>query len=302
MTLSFRSHRRASVVALAALTFVACSERLAPLDVTTEHLEWAAHGMLSEIESGVAGLTAAGAMNVAFNVHYGGLYSPFQVVDPRCGVFSQSPPADSDSDAVPDDLRITFGGPACHFTHETGSLDLTGVIRISDPLPGMATPAFTMALEDVGITNAGTELNGFASRDGMAAVSGNASGLSQTVSWLENSHYDGYATFGVGLDWSGTFAAAQGSPITAGEPIPDGAYTLNGSIRYRQDARSARFNITTVQPLQYSTACVAAMAQGLAWAPFTAGMVRVAVQHNPDMGFAEITYTDCAVTVVLIGG
>lgn len=302
MTLSFRSHRRASVVALAALGFVACSEALAPLDVTVEHLEWAAHGMMFEIESGVAGLTVTGAMNVAFNVQQAGRYPPFQVVDPECGVFSQSPPVDSDADGVPDNLTITFGGPACHFPVETGSRDLTGVIRISDPLPGMAAPAFTMALEDLGSIIAIPELNGFASRDGMAAVSGNASGLSQTVSWLETSHYDGYATFGVGLDWSATFAAAQGSTITAGEPIPDGAYALNGSIRYRQDARSARFNVTTVQPLQYSTACVAAMAQGLAWAPFTAGMVRVAVQHNPDMGFYQITYTDCAVTFALISG
>jgi hypothetical protein len=287
---------------LAVPAFVACTEALAPLDVTAEDLEWAAHGMMFEIESGLASLTATGAMNVAFNVQQSSQYPPFEVVDPECGLFSQSPPVDSDADGVPDNLTFTFAGPTCHFPYETGSREATGVIRMSDPLPGMASPAFTMTLEDLGSTIEGPELTGFASRDGWMTVSASGSGLSQIVSWLETSHYAGYATFGVGLDWSATFTAAQGSTITAGEPIPDGIYMFNGSIRLRRDARSARFIVTTIEPLQYNPACVTAMAQGLGWTPFSAGVVRVAVQHNPAMGFYQTTYTDCTSTFGLISG
>ncbi len=321
MTLSFRSLRRASVVTLAALTFVACSDAIAPLDVAPQDLEWIGHGMMFEIENGVATLTVAGAMNndhwphfsmqgrapangggVAFNVQHAARLPSFQVVDPECGVFSQNPPADSDADGVPDDLTITFGAPACHFPDETGSRELTGVIRISDPLPGTAAPAYNMAFDDFGIIVADPELNGFNRRDGMTAVSASASGLSQTVSWFETSHTEGYPTFGIGMNRSATFAAAQGSAISSGEPLPDGAYALHGSIEYRVDGRPAHFDFTTVEALQYSTECVAAMAEGLAWSPFTAGTVRVAVRNNADMGFAQITYTDCQVRIVLISG
>lgn len=318
MTLSFRSLKRASVVTLAALTFFACRDAIAPLDVTPEDLEWVGHGMAYEIENGVATLTAAGAMNtsywpnfsmqgrrpangggVAFNLQHADGLPSFQAVDPGCGVFSQNPPADSDADGVPDDLTITFGAPACHFPDETGSRELTGVIRISDPLPGTAAPAYNMAIDDFGIIVADPELNGFNRRDGMTAVSVNASGLSQTVSWLEITRDEGYPTFDLRTDLSATFAAAQGSAIIAGEPLPDGVYALNGSLEYRVDGRPAHFDIATLEALQYSTECVAAMAEDLAWSPFTAGKVRVAVRSIADMGFAEITYTDCQVRIVL---
>ena len=321
MTLSFRFLRRAGVVTLAALTFVACSDAIAPLDVTAEDLEWVGHGIVGELESGVATLTAAGAMNteywpyfstqgrppangggVAFNVQHAARLPSFQAVTPECGVFSQNPPTDSDADGVPDNLTITFAVPACRFPEETGSRDLTGVIRISDPFPRTASPAFNMAFDDFAITVAVPEHNGFIRRDGMTAVSASASGLSQTASWLQTEHTDGYPTFGMDLNWSATFAAAQGSAITAGEPLPDGAYALNGSFKYSVDGRSAYFDITTVETLQYSTECVAAMAEGLAWMPFTAGTVRVAVRNNADMGFAQITYTDCDVRIVLSSG
>ena len=66
MTLSCRSLRRAKVVTLAALTSVACSNAVAPLDVTLGHLENMAYTTVAEIHSGVATLTAAGAMNIGY--------------------------------------------------------------------------------------------------------------------------------------------------------------------------------------------------------------------------------------------
>jgi hypothetical protein len=295
MTLSCRSLRRASVVTLAALTSVACSDAIAPLDVTPGHLEMIAHSTLFEIHAGVATLTAAGAMNTDY---WPNLTMPsFHVVDPECRVFSQSPPADSDADGVPDNFTITFAVPACRFPEETGYRDLTGVIRISDPHPGMVSPAFNMALDDFRITVAVAGANGFIRREGMMVVSATASGLSQTVSWLYTDQFAGWSTIGADIDWSATFSPAQGSTMTPGEPLPDGAYAFTGSIDYRLDGRSARFDFRTVEALQYSTECVAA---GIGWSPFRAGTVRVAVRNNADMGFAQITYTDCQAKVVLM--
>jgi hypothetical protein len=319
MTLSPRSLRRASALTLAALTLVACSDATAPLDVSPEQLEVIGQAMATEIETGVTQLTAQEAMNgvempqfsvqrrapggiSGLSLSLQGTSAPsFQVVGTECGVLSQNPPTDSDADQVPDNLTITFSLPACRFIEENGTFDLTGLIRVTDPTPGTAAMAFNMAMDNVRFTFSSAELSGYVRRDGMTSVSASQTGLSQTVSGLESAQLDGYPSLGVDVDWAATFAAAQGSTITHGEPLPDGVYNVNGSMEYRQGGRAAQFNITTVEALQYSAECAAAMAEGLVWSPFTAGTVRVAVRNAGNIGFAQLTYSDCnEATVVYV--
>ena len=304
---------------LAAATLTACSDATAPLDVSPEQLEVIGLAMATEIEGGVTQLTAQEAMNGVelpqFSVQrrapggisglalsLQGVRSPsFQVVGTECGVMSQNPPTDSDADAVPDNLTITFSLPACRFIEENGTFDLTGMLRVTDPAPGTAGMAFNMALDNVRFTFSTAEFSGYVRRDGLTSVSASQTGLSQTVSGLESAELNGYPSLGVDVDWAATFAAAQGSTITHGEPLPDGTYNVNGSMEYRQAGRSAHFTITTVEALQYSAECAAAMAEGFAWSPFIAGTVRVAVRNDANMGFARITYTDCnEATVVYV--
>lgn len=319
MTLSSRSFTRAGALTLAALTFAACSDSTAPLDVSPEQLEAIGQTMALEIESGVLQLTAQDAMGTvdapafsvqrrtpgnlggaAFNLQrVAGHPISLQVVDPECGVPSQNPPTDSDADQVPDNLTITFALPACRFVSETGSFELTGVIRVTDPLPGTAAMAFTMALDNFRFTFSGAEGSGFVRRDGLTSVVATQTGLSQTVSWLESAQFTGFPTLGADIDWSATFAAAQGGTITPGEPLPDGVYQPNGSFEFRQGNRSASFTVTTVVPLQYSAACAAGVVAGTALAPFSSGKVRVAVSNDGDMGYAEVTYVDCNEASVL---
>ena len=320
MTLSSRSLRRASALTLAAMTFVACSDSTAPLDISPAQLEVIGQAMATEIESGVTQLTAQQAMNgvempqfsvqrrvpggiSGLSLNLQGASAPsFQVVGTECGVMSQNPPTDSDEDQVPDNLTITFSLPACHFVEENGTFDLTGIIRVTDPAPGTAGMAFNMALDNVRFTFASAELSGYVRRDGLTSVSASQTGLSQTVSGLESAEINGYPSLGVDVDWAATFAAAQGSTITPGQALPDGIYNVNGTLEYRQGGRAAHFNITTVEALEYSAECAAAVAEGLAWSPFVAGTVRVAVRNDGNMGFAQVTYTDCNEgTVVYVG-
>ena len=319
MTLSSRSITRAGALTFAALTFAACSDATSPLPVSPEQLEAIGQTMAIEIESGALQLTAQDAMGTvdapafsvqsrtpgnlggaAFNLQRAAGYpASFQVVDPECGVASQNPPTDSDADLVPDNLTITFALPACRFVDVDGSFELTGVIRVSDPLPGNPAMAFNMALDNFRFTFSAPEASGFVRRDGLTSVLATASGLSQTVSWLESAQISGFPALGADIDWSATFAAAPGATITPGEPLPDGTYQPNGSFEFRQGNRSAQFTVTTVEPLQYSAECAAGVAAGTVLSPFSSGKVRVSVSNDGNMGYAEVTYVDCSAANVL---
>ena len=86
----------------------------------------------------------------------------------------------------------------------------------------------------------------------------------------------------------------------AGEPLPDGVYTPNGSF-VPVGRPVGPLHVTTVEALQYSAECAAAVAEGTAWSPFTAGTVRVAVRNDGNMGFAQVTYSGCnEATVVYV--
>lgn len=322
MTLSSRSITRASALTLAALTFAACSDSTAPLDISPEQLEAIGETMALEIETGVLQLRAQDAMGTvdapafsvqsrrpgnlggaAFNLQRAAGYPvSLQTVDPECGVPSQNPPTDSDADQVPDNLTITFAVPACRFVTTDGSFELTGVVRVTDPLPGTAAMAFNMALDNFRFAFSGIEGSGYVRRDGLTSVAASATGLSQTVSWLESAEITGFPSIGADIDWSATFAAAQGATITPGEPLPNGIYNPNGAFEFRQGNRAAQFTVTTVEALQYSAECAAGVAAGTAFSPFTAGKVRVSVRNDGDMGYAEVTYLACNEASVLFVG
>ena len=322
MRISSRFFTRAGAVSLTALT-LACGDSTSPLEVTPEQLEAMGQAMAFELESGVLQLTAEGAMGtvdapafavqgrtppsvagLALNVQRAsGRPVSFQVVDPECGVPSQNPPTDTDGDHVPDNLQISFSLPACHFSDASGSFDLTGIIRVTDPTPGTAGMNFQMAADNFRITFSNTDLSGYVRRDGLTAVAADQAGLSQTVSWLESARISGFPPILIDIDWTATFAAAQGSTITPGQPLPNGTFVPNGTFEFRQGDAAAHFNVTTVQPLQYSAECAAGVAAGTALSPFSAGKVRVGVVNEAGRGFAEITYSACSeATVLFVAG
>jgi hypothetical protein len=318
MTLSSRSITRASALTLAALTFAGCSDSISPLPVSPDQLQAIGEVMGAEIESGAMQLTAQHAMGTvdapafsvqsgtpanvgaAFNLHRAAGYPvSLQAVDTECGVRSEDSPTDTDGDQVPDNLTITFALPACRFVDVNGSFELTGVIRVTDPTPGTAAMAFNMALDNFRVTLSSDDLSGFVRRDGLTAVNVTQTGLSQTVSWLESVQFSGFPTIGADIDWSATFAAAEGGTITAGQPLPDGVYVPNGSFDFRQGNHSAHFSVTTVEPLQYSAECAAGVMAGTVLSAFSSGKVRVGVANDGNLGYAEVTYASCEAATVL---
>jgi hypothetical protein len=323
MTPSSRFITRVGALTFTALTLAACTEPLAPLDLSQEDIERIAWSIAIEIESGAMQLTPQylpGTVDLplmlsiqsrrpgnlggaSFNLqHAGGHPASFQVIDSQCGVPSQSPPTDADADLVPDNLTITFALPACRYVDVNGSTwDLTGVIRVSDPQPSTAAMAFDMALDNLRITTSNPPAPGFHRRDGLASVVASATGLSQTMSWRESAEYGTWdGNFGAAIDLSATYTAAEGASITPGEPLPDGTYVPSGSFVRRLGNRYAQFTITTVEPLQYNAECAARVAAGEGVVPFTSGMVRISVKNKENMGYAQVEFLDCGTGVLYV--
>lgn len=303
------------ITLVAALALAACSESTAPLNVTPDQLESIGQAVATEIEGGVRQLTVQDVMSTnggapAFlrmpalsGLSLNRLRAGESALRAEvCGVPSQNPPTDSDGDQIPDNLSISFLLPACHYADQTSTIDITGVLHVSDPQPGTAGMALNFGLDNFKIAFGGPNGSGSVVRDGNASVSASQTGLSQMVDWTESIVFSGSPSIGVDVNWTATFAAAQGQVIAVGSPLPSGTFSANGTVNYREGKRQASFSVTTITALQYSAACAADMNSGLAITPFTAGKVRVVVTSQEGSASAEITYAGCNEAIVTLVG
>jgi hypothetical protein len=308
MTIQRRLIARAGALSLAAATLASCSDSSGPLELDPIQFESMGESIAAEIESSVFQLTAGSAME--------GVGSPALALRARlartaparpgfqlqglpmgasgeCGVPSQNPPTDTDEDGVPDNLTVTFALPACHVEDIDGSMDLTGAMRISDPLPGTAGLAMNLALDQLRIAISGSEIDGTVIRDGLASVAATATGLSQTEQWTTTARLQGFPAVSMGVDWTATFATAPGSSIVAGQPLPDGFYSPSGTFSYSEGNRAATFSVTTLEPLQYSSSCAQGVVEGWNWTPFLEGQIEVAFSDAGRSGSVIVTYSGC---------
>ena len=309
---------RATVLTLAAVALAACGESTSPLNVSPDQLQSMGESIAAEMEGGVMQLTAqdvmsntGGAPSVsripvtsAPMLSRGLTYSRIAgaaTSTEDCGVPSQNPPVDSDGDMVPDNFSVTFALPACHIVDQTTTIDITGTLNVTDPQPGTSGLALNFSLDHfrLGFSD-GDGTTGSVTRHGSGSVSAAASGLSQTENWIETAQITGVPGASATIGWSATFAAAQGQSITAGNPLPDGTYTPNGSVSFSQGNRTASFSVETITPLQYSAACAAGVAEGTSISPFSAGKVRVTVTSSGGGGTAEVTYAGCNAADVFV--
>lgn len=303
----------AGIATLGILALAACSnDSTSPLNVTPDQLQSMGATIATEIETGAMGLTAQGVTSTtggaptSFNripsgaALLGGLSMnrvPSSVVRSTtttdCGVASQNPPVDTDGDQVPDNFSITFALPACHFADATSTIDMTGVLRITDPQPSTPSMALSFGLQNFTLAFSGSNGNGKVVRDGSATVTASPDALSQLSDWTESLQMTGIPTISAHINWAGTFTVAQGQSIVAGQPLPDGAFSPNGTVDYREGNRTASFSVETITPLQYSASCAAGVESGSALTPFSSGTVRVTVSSQQGAGSVDVTYTNC---------
>jgi hypothetical protein len=311
----------AGIATLGVLALAACNnDATSPLTVTPDQLQSMGATIATEIESGAISLTAQGVTSTSGGAPttlnripsgaamFGGLSMnrvPTNVLrstaSTDCGVASQNPPVDTDGDGVPDNFSVTFALPACHFADATSTIDMTGVLRITDPQPATAGMALSFGLDNFTLAFSGSNGNGTVVRDGSASVSASSNALSQISNWTESLQMTGIPSISAHINWAGTFTVAQGQSIVTGQPLPDGAFSPSGTLDYREGNRTASFSIATISPLQYSASCAAGVENGTSLTPFTSGTVRVSVSSQEGAGSVDVTYSNCdAATVSLV--
>ncbi len=317
MSISRRTLARAGVLAIGALTLASCSDSgTTPLNVTPDQLQAIGESVATELEGGVAQLTAQDVMSTnggapsfsrvprsAATMTRGLAFSRTAGATDiaQCGVASQNPPVDTDGDLIPDNWSLTFSLPACHFADQTDSYDITGALHITDLQPATPSLALSFGLDNFKLAFSGADGSGYVSRDGNGSVTASSNGLSQTENWTEVAALSGYPSASVGINWTATFAALQGQSITAGQSLPDGVYSPNGTVSFRQGNRVASFTVTTIEPLQYSAACADGVVQGTSLSPFIGGHVRIDVTNQQGSASADVTYSSCnSATVTLV--
>lgn len=326
MSISRRTIARAGVLAIGALTLAACKDSsTSPLNISPDQLQAMGESVAAELEAGAAQLTAQDVMatnggapsfsrvprssatmfrGLALSRTPGAASRTSSANDiSQCGVSSPSTPTDTDGDGIPDNWSLTFALPACHFSDQASSsnYDITGALHVTDMQPGTAGFDLGFGLDNFKLAFSSPDGSGYVSRDGSGSVHASSSGLSQTEDWTEIAVLTGVTSASIDINWTATFAVAQGQSLTAGHTLPDGTYTPNGGLSFRQGNRVASFNVTTMEPLQYSASCAAGVAQGTSLTPFSAGRIRVAVTSQQGSGYADVTYSSCnAATVSLV--
>jgi hypothetical protein len=318
-----RSYARLGALALVSSVIAACGESTSPLNLDPEQFEAVGESIAMEIEGSTMTLTASGAMQetdpsapVVFSlgsrtsqrVLGGAAYDlarvrpKMQTGEEECGDPSQEIPTDTDEDGVPDNYTITFRLPECRFVSEESTMDMTGVFRLSDPTPGTAGFNMSFGMDNFRIAMEDSDGRFVVSQDGTQLVSAAASGLSQVLDWAQSASVPGFGGIGMSIDWTNTFAPATGSSIVVGEPLPNGSFSPNGTLRYNEGRRVAVLNVTTVTPLAYDAECAAMYNEGIANSPFTGGEVRGAFSGTQGSGYVRITYAACDwANVVFIG-
>jgi hypothetical protein len=213
-----------------------------------------------------------------------------QAMVPPCVTSSQTPPIDSDGDAVPDSVRFTYNN--CVFVRGNGTVTdvLSGKIDFIDPLPAAASVGVRHRFTDFTRQrdNTAFPLRSFtAVHNGLREWGGNTDTLGHTITGFSTvwTHPSGRTTIHT-KDWVAKFTATTSGTISLTAPLPAGSFTLNGTGTWTTLGRDWSVATSTGSPLIYSPSCLVAPR-------FTDGTLNLVVTRNTDVTNVAIDFTGC---------
>lgn len=202
-------------------------------------------------------LDALGGVNAALSLSIRTTETP-AVLMPLCATVLST--ADTDGDGIRDNATFTYALPACSFTGwRGGTVELTGVIDISDPDPA---PSFAYLLTYDNFrwqyTAPDTADSWSATRNGSRTLTATASqlSLSNQVSIVRTFAHRGDAT--VAHNTLLVFTPDAGATLVRGQPIPSGTAVKSGQVTFSRNGSVRSFTVNTVTPLRFDASCTAA--------------------------------------------
>ena len=255
-----RRHVRARLAwaALVGAAFLgACSDSASPTGTSAGVQQDALDlGEASADETELA-LDALGGVNAALSLVSRTTDIP-AVLMPLCATVSST--ADTDGDGIRDNATFTYALPACSFTGwRGGTVELTGVIGISDPDPA---PSFAYLLTYDNFrwqyTAPNTVDSWSATRNGSRTLTATASqlSLSNQVSIVRTFAHRGDAT--AAHNTLLVFTPDAGSALVRGQPLPSGIAVKSGQVTFSRNGSVRSFTVNTVTPLRFDASCTTA--------------------------------------------
>ena len=235
----------------------ACSDSTAPTGTTAGVQQDALDLGEASIDETELALDALGGVNAALFMSIRTTEVPAALM-PLCATVSST--ADTDGDGIRDNATFTYALPACSFTGwRGGTVELTGVISISDPDPA---PSFAYLLTYDNFrwqyTAPNTVDSWSATRNGSRTLTTTESqlSLSNLVSIVRTFTHRGDAI--VAHNTLLVFTPDAGSTLVRGQPLPSGTAEKSGQVTFSRNGNVRSFHVNTVTPLRFDASCTAA--------------------------------------------
>lgn len=206
-----------------------------------------------------------------------------------CLVLEPQPPEDPDADGVPTLFTVRFDPDPCNFRLGVTTLQFSGKLTVSDPVPDMAGYDMHEVLEAFSVAH--VLANGRAravSRTGTRLVEHATDRLIASERLVTSHTTPGRAHKDATAAWQLTFGGDD--DIVFDQPVPSGALTLQGSWTFGGRAGERFFDVTTVTPLRYDATC----ADVRPMLRFTDGVIqKTLIRNGAPVAVITMTWTGC---------
>jgi hypothetical protein len=207
---------------------------------------------------------------------------------PLCATVSAT--TDTDGDGIRDNTAFTYALPACSFTNwRGGSVELTGVISVSDPDPAPSF-AYLLAYDSFRwqYTAPNTVDSWSATRNGSRTLTASSAqlSLSNQVSIVRTFARRADAT--VAHNTLLVFTPDAGSELVRGNPLPSGSAVKSGQVTFSRNGNVRTFTVNTVTPLRFDASCTVAPR-------VSAGEIHYELS---DGSYVEVLWSACGVPAV----
>lgn len=244
--------------------------------------------MVANVESELDGITLSGAsIGPAFAAPAG----PMADDGLRCiPDFSPTPVVNSDSDRVPDSVRITF--PNCAFAEGNEADTISGSIDVIDPTPAATDRALQLVFTDF----RRVEVEDGRTRSSLVNGTRESIRDANEISQRETAFHTVF-TFGddrtatSDRDWNATFTADVPGSIQPDTRLPSGTLDVAGTATFTRDTNSFALTVSTNPVLHYNAGCTTRP-------KFDAGTFMATVTRNGATSNVTIAFTACGTFTV----